>query len=150
MSAALSHTAEISRPGTLEHLPALLAFLDAAAAEAGVGDDVLFPIHLAAEEACANVIMHGYAGGAPGPLSLRLDTSPDTVAVTIADQAPPFDPAQAPAPALDADAASRSIGGLGWHFIHEMMDEVRHEALPAGGNRLTLVKHRPPSPSPPP
>lgn len=142
-----AHAAEISRPATLEHLPALLAFLDAAADAAGLSDDLLFPLHLAVEEACANVIAHAYAGAAPGPLGLRFEAAPDRVAVTVSDDAPPFDPADAPPPRLDADA-DRPVGGLGWHFIREMVDEVRHESGPGRGNRLTLVKLRPPPDAP--
>ncbi|MGB3543977.1 ATP-binding protein [Rubrivirga sp.] len=140
MSRVRPHTAEITRPGALEHLPALLACLDEAAAAAGVGDDVLFPVHLAAEEACTNVITHGYTDE-PGPLTLRFEATPRRVAVTLTDEAPPFDPAAAPPPPLDGE--DRLIGGLGWHLIRETMDEVRHETGPAGGNRLTLIKHLP-------
>ncbi len=134
--------AEITRPATLADLPALLAFLDRTAAEGGVDDDVLFPLHLAVEEACANVIAHGYPD-APGPLTLGVEVGSDRVAVVLTDEAPPFDPADAPPPP-GGPAESRAVGGLGWHLIREMTDEVRHEAAPGGGNRLTLVKHRPP------
>ncbi|WP_420456394.1 ATP-binding protein [Rubrivirga sp.] len=137
---------EITRPATRAHLPALLAFLDRAVAEGGVGDDVLFPLHLAVEEACANVIAHGYAGGA-GPLTLGVEVGPGAVAVTLTDEARPFDPASAPLPP-SGPADERPVGGLGWHLIRETTDEVRHEAVPGGGNRLTLVKHRPPPRTP--
>ncbi len=133
----------------MEHLPAFLACLDEAAAAAGiVEDDLLFPIHLAADEACTNVIKHGYADMTPGPLTLGFKSEPPLVVVTIIDRAPTFNPSSAPAPVLEGDAASRPIGGLGWHFIREMMDEVRHEALPGGGNRLTLIKRLPTHTSP--
>jgi serine/threonine-protein kinase RsbW len=130
-------------PATLDNLPAMLALLDDAAAAAGLGDDVLFPLHLAVEEACANVIRHGYGAGEAGPLALRIQIDPQGVAVVITDEAPHFDPADAPLPALDADVESRSIGGLGWHLIRQTMDEIHHEKRPNRGNRLTLVKHRP-------
>lgn len=142
VSSGRSHTAEITRPATLEHLPALLAYLDRAATEAGLGDEVLFPLHLAVEEACANVILHGYPTE-PGPLTLRVEAAPSLVAVILTDEAPPFDPDHVPPPPLDGDAESRPIGGLGWHLIREVMDEVRHESI-SGGNRLTLIKRYPP------
>ena len=140
-------TAELTRPATVEHLPALLACLDRATAEAGLPDDVAFPLHLATEEACANVIRHGYPD-APGPLTIRVEITPQAAAVVLTDDATPFDPEGAPAPPLDGDAEDRPVGGLGWHLIRTLTDEVRHESPPAGGNRLTLVKHLP-SPSTP-
>jgi anti-sigma regulatory factor (Ser/Thr protein kinase) len=46
-----------------------------------------------------------------------------------------------PAPDLAAGWEERDAGGLGWHLVRRLMDEVRHEAPPDGGNRLTLIKH---------
>ena len=140
-----THAAEITRPGTREHIPALLAWLDRTAADAGLPDDLRFSFHLAAEEACANVITHGYTGE-PGPLTLRFESDPGRVALSVHDEAPVFDPACTPPPPLDADAETRPVGGLGWHLIRSVMDEVRHEPGPHGGNRLTLVKYLLPNP----
>ncbi|MEM6289433.1 MAG: ATP-binding protein [Bacteroidota bacterium] len=134
--------AEITRPATLDHLPALLAFLDTKVLAAGLGDDALFPVHLAVEEACANVIRHAYPDS-PGPLTLRLAITPESVVVTLSDEAPVFDLAQVPRPTLAGTVEERPIGGLGWHFIHALMYDVRHADRPEGGNQLTLVKHRP-------
>lgn len=138
-------TAEITRPGTRAHVPVLLHWLDRTAAAAGLPENLLFSFHLAAEEVCANVVTHGYTDE-PGPLTLRFESEPDRVAVSIHDEAPVFDPAHAPPPPLDADAETRPLGGLGWHLVRSVMDEVRHEPGPRGGNRLTLVKHFPPRP----
>jgi serine/threonine-protein kinase RsbW len=63
--------------------------------------------------------------------------------VTIEDAAPHFDPADAPTPDLDAPLEDRAEGGLGWHLVRQFMDEVIREAVPGGGNMLTLVTHLP-------
>ena len=141
---AAAHNAEVTCPATVEHLPEFLALLDDTANEAGVGDETLFPLHLATEEACTNVIMHGYAD-APGPLTLRVEITPKSVAVVLIDEAATFDPDCAPAPPIDGSVEERPIGGLGWHFIREVTDDIQHEVPPGGGNRLTLIKHRSPS-----
>lgn len=135
-------------PATLEHLPAVLAALDEAAARAGLDDDLLFSLHLAVEEACANVIQHGYGAHAEaGPLTLRVEIDPRRVAVTLIDEAPPFAPADAPLPTLEGAAEDRPLGGVGWHLIRQMMDEIHHESGPGRGNRLTLIKRRPATPA---
>ena len=142
MSAPAPHVAEVTRPAETAHLPALLACLDETAAAAGVPEDALFALHLAAEEALANVVAHGYPSpsfpDAPGPVSLRVQIGPATAVVTITDRARPFDPAIVPAPPLDAPAEDRPVGGLGWHLVRQSVSEVRHQALP-DGNRLTLT-----------
>ena len=130
---------EIVRPAHREHLPALLAFVDEATARAGVDTATAADLRLVTEEACLNVIEHGYVAMMPGPIRLRVEHGGDRVVVTLEDEAAPFDPAGIAAPDLSASWDERALGGLGWHLINTLMDEVRHERT-AGGNRLTLVK----------
>lgn len=143
MSDGPGSAAAITCEGRLESLAPLLAFVDRATAETGLGPDEAFAVRLAVEEVCTNIITHGYGGGAPEPVSLRVSRSPGAVAITVEDRAPLFDPADAPEPDLGADWARRPIGGVGWHLVRELMDEVRHEPGAAGGNRVTLVKYLP-------
>lgn len=122
-----------------EDLPELLAFVDAQCARAAVPEPTTFAVRLAAEEAFMNTLRHGY-GGEPGPVRLTLEHAPDRVTLTLTDRAPPFDPADAPRPDLDADVDERTEGGLGLHLIRELMDEVHHRTGPEG-NVLTLIKY---------
>jgi serine/threonine-protein kinase RsbW len=130
-------TSCLAIPSSLEPL---LGFLDATCKDAGLHEDVCFAVRLAGEEACSNVIDHAYSGVQAGPISLELRCDGSQVVLVIEDRAPFFSPADAPTPDLSADWETRRLGGLGWHLIHEMMDEVKHERLPGGGNRLELVK----------
>jgi serine/threonine-protein kinase RsbW len=147
-AAPLPRSGEAVFEARLERLHALLGWVEAACAAAGLGEDVAFPLQLAVEEVAANVINHGYAGGAPGsapgPLRLAFHADDRQAAVVVEDEAPAFDPADAPAPDLDGSWEERRVGGLGWHLVYQMVDEVRYEALPGRGNRITLVKHRAP------
>ena len=119
----------------------LLDFVDRACARAALASDVAFDVRLATEEAVTNVIEHGYAGEeTPGPISLRFRRDAQRVVVTIDDLASPFDPATIRPADPSAPLEKRRIGGLGWHFVTRVMDEVRHELRHPHGNRLTLVK----------
>jgi serine/threonine-protein kinase RsbW len=131
----------IARQAHLEDLRALLDFTRDACARLGLDDDATFRIRLAVEEACMNLIEHGYPPGPPGPIELAITGDDDRVVVGIRDRAPPFDPAAVPPPDLAAEWQNRRIGGLGWHLINQVMDEVRYES-DAAGNLLTLVKQR--------
>jgi serine/threonine-protein kinase RsbW len=133
---------EITTDACLESLPRLLAAAEAAADAAGLGDEGRFDVRLAVEELCTNVIKHGYRGGPPGELTLRLAAGPEGLTVTVADRAPLFDPAKAPAPDLESDWSERRVGGLGVHMVRQVMDAVRHEPRPGGGNVVTIEKHR--------
>lgn len=142
MSGRADRAGAISCEGRLESLVPLLEFVDRATADAGLGPEAAFAVRLAVEEVCTNVIAHGYGGGASDPVSLTTSRGPGAFMVTIEDRAPRFDPADAPPPVLDADWDERPIGGVGWHLVRELMDEVRYEPVPAG-NRVTLVKYLP-------
>ncbi|MEP6620589.1 MAG: ATP-binding protein [bacterium] len=133
----------MKREAHTEQLPAILGFVDSACAGANLPEDVSFAVRLATEEACMNVVNHAYETGAPGPIAIRIERRPSDIVVTIADQGPPFLPASVPEPNFDMSAEDRALGGLGWHLIRQMMDEVHHEYDPAVGNSLTLVKRIP-------
>ena len=134
---------EITRTARPDALADLLGFLDAAIAGAGLDGTTAHDLRLAAEEVCANVIAHAYPAGPPGPVTVRLERRPGAIAIIIEDAGIPFDPADAPTPGLDAGWSDRAIGGLGWHLVRRVMDDVRHEPIAAGGNRVTLLKRLP-------
>lgn len=125
----------------LPDLERLHDFIDAACRAAGVNDSAAYALALAVEEAGTNIIVHGYAGAAPGPIALRFHAAPGQITLTITDDARPFLPDSVPPPDLTTNLEDRKIGGLGWHLIRHMVDEVHHEFKPNGrGNILTLVK----------
>lgn len=131
---------EITREARPESLAGLLGFLDAAIAGAALDAATASDVRLAAEEVCTNVIAHAYPDGRRGTVTLRFRREAGAVVVTVEDTGIPFDPALAPAPRLGDGWEHRALGGLGWHLVRRVMDEVRHEPLPGGGNRVTLIK----------
>jgi anti-sigma regulatory factor (Ser/Thr protein kinase) len=134
-------TEELACEGRRERLGDLLAFIERACARAALAPDTAFDVRLATEEVVTNVIEHGYAGASePGPITIRFRHDPRQVVVTIDDLAPPFDPSSIQPADPAAPLEQRRIGGLGWHFVTRVMDEVRHEHRHPRGNRLTLVK----------
>lgn len=127
-----------------ERLGDLLAFIERACARAALDPGIAFDVRLATEEVVTNVIEHGYAGAdTPGPITLRFHRDAREVVVTIEDLAPPFDPATIHPTDLGAPLEQRRIGGLGWHFVRQVIDEVRYEQRHPRGNRTTLVKRLP-------
>lgn len=121
-----------------EGLAQCLRLVESVCTRLALGDEDAQAVRLAVEEACSNVVDHGYASTAPGPLGLRFRlTAPDMLEAWVDDQAPPFHPDQAPAPDLLSDSDDRPIGGLGWFFIRQVMTEVDYTST-AQGNRLTL------------
>jgi CheY-like chemotaxis protein len=124
----------------LQNLPALQALADKACNRAHAGEEDAYAVRLAVEEVFSNIVHHGYPPGQPGPVTLTFAIEPQCMRITILDEAPPFDPRRAATPDLAAGAEARAVGGLGWHLVFRLMDEVTHEVLGPRGNRLVLVK----------
>ena len=146
----MSHSSEsrspesVFRAGDMADLHALMTWVSRACNEAGIDGESAFAVRLAVEEAFTNIMEHGY-GGRGGPVSIAFEIDARRVQVVMLDEAAPFDPADAPPADLDAALEDRLPGGLGWHLVHQVMDEVRHQALLKPGNVLTLIKRLPAS-----
>lgn len=121
----------------LDALREILDTVDRAASEGAEW----FDVKLAVEEACTNLIDHGY-GAKGGPIDLVIRADDSRIVVSIRDRAEPFSPDDAPPPDLTSEWTGREIGGLGWHLIKRLMDGLSYEPSLAAGNELTLVKRR--------
>ena len=104
---------------------------------AGLTPQAVDQLKLAVDEACANIMVHGYQGKRGQPIVATFSLHPDRLEVVLRDfgkQVPP-DSIRPLAP-----DASRP-GGLGVHLIHACMDEVAYEAANGEGMVLRLVKY---------
>jgi len=131
--------AELIVRAELGALAAIADFL--AETLAGCGDELVFAIQLAVDEACSNTILYGYPDGEPGTITIACTADGETVRVTVTDDGVPFDPLTVPPPRLDIPAEERPIGGLGIHFIRTVMDSVTY-AREGGKNVLSMEKRR--------
>ena len=86
-----------------------------------------------------NIILHGYHGQA-GLIEVSIKKEDNDVVITFQDEATPFDPGNAPHPDMTLSLEERPLGGLGIFLMQDCMDQIIHEVLPHGGNKLTLIK----------
>lgn len=131
---------QTTRAAELETLGAFRDFIDGACQQIGTDGDTCHDLKFAVDEACTNVITHGYAGMNPGSIMLVLEYQPLQVRVEITDFGHPFEPAEPEAPDLEAELEDRTRGGLGLYFIYQTMDEIRYWTGEEG-NVLTFIKH---------
>jgi serine/threonine-protein kinase RsbW len=135
------HSADaVEHLASLENLPHFMSFIDEACRRLGADEDTAYALRLAVEEVCINLIHYGYKGMAPGPIRVSFHPQRDRITVKIADRAPPFDPADAPAPDLTSDADVRPLGGLGWYLVKRSVDHFDYQSDPEHGNVLTLTR----------
>jgi serine/threonine-protein kinase RsbW len=126
----------------LSILPECRTFVEEACRKAGAAEMELFALKLAVDEAVNNVVVHGYKGLPPGDVALVFEADAERLIVTILDRGRAFPPSNAPPPDLSSDSARRKVGGLGWHLIRSVVDELDYVTGEGGENRLTLVKKR--------
>lgn len=124
-----------------------LALIDALAAEAaaaaGLDVQATYGVEMAVDEACSNIIEHAYSGESDEVIEYTHEIKKDRLIITLRDYGEPFDPSCVAEPDLYSDVEERNVGGLGFFFICQLMDEVDFEFSPDQGNLLTMVKHRP-------
>ncbi len=145
---ARAHVA-LTLPAIVSSLPAFAQALEEICRHAELDRETVSDLLVVLDEACSNVFRHAYAGHEPGALSVTLmhrpSPPPGEIEITLVDQGVAFNPLLLPAPELSIDAEDRPIGGLGVHLMRRLTDRQTYRYQPDTGNRLTLVKHIPPS-----
>lgn len=130
----------MTRAAELEALTDFREMIDRACNEhPAVDQQTRYDLKLAVEEACTNVITHGYAGMNPGSIMLRLAFDPDQVLVTLTDFGHQFEPYEPAAPDVEASLEEGLSHGFGLYFIYRTMDQIEYESA-EDGNHLTFVK----------
>ena len=135
----MNQTLRITRAGQLESIAAFLDFIDAACQRARIDSQTCYDMKLAVDEACANIITHGYAGMNPGSIMLELAFHPARVILTLTDFGHPFEPYQPEPPKLSDALDGKLTSGFGLFLIYSVMDAVDYQATEEG-NRLILTK----------
>jgi serine/threonine-protein kinase RsbW len=104
---------------------------------AGLDPATVDHLKLAVDEACANIIVHGYEGRRDQPIVATLTLHPDRLEVRLRDFGKKVPPESIRPKELDLSRP----GGLGVHLIHCCMDEVTYRSADGPGMELALVKH---------
>src|SRR5690606_12668811 len=96
-------------------------------------------VDVALDELLTNTISYGFADGRLHEILVELAFEDGVLTVELRDDGIPFDPLDIPTPDLSDDLDGRGIGGLGMHFVREVMDEITYRRA-NGWNVLTLTK----------
>ena len=128
---------EIRFPAKAERLCLIRALVKRTAEVVGCSSELSDRLVLAVNEACMNVIQHAYQGDELGVIVLEMLNNNGQLHFKLVDYANPID--------LDSvkprDLDDLRPGGLGTHFINEIMDECDMGHLEEGkGNYLEMIK----------
>ena len=137
----MTSTHRITRAAYLESLHDFREFIKEHCANVpGMDGEILYDVQLAVDEACTNIISHGYADLDPGSIILDLEIDPDKLIVSLTDFGHSFEPSSAPVPDVDAPIEERELGGFGLFFIQQSVDQVDYQVT-EDGNKMTLTKY---------
>ena len=128
--------------GRYESLAKIGKLVAGVAKEAGFDSAHVYEIQLAVDEACTNIIEHGYGGEGKGEIYCNCEKLPDGIRVTLHDWAAPFNPDSVPPPNFDVPLEELKSRGAGLHLMKKLMDEVTFKFDTPEGNVCVLVKRK--------
>jgi serine/threonine-protein kinase RsbW len=135
----MSQRFQITHAAELKSLQKFRDFITACCAQHHIPNETVLELKLAVDEACTNVIEHGYKGMDPGSIILSFRIEPGRILVQITDFGHLFEPEAAPKPDLEAALEDRELGGLGLYLIYQTMDNIDYQSSEEG-NTLTFTK----------
>ena len=105
----------------------------------GTPPDMVFAADLAIEELVTNIIKYGYDDSDPHEILVRLSLSDGDLVIQIEDDGHEFNPFDQPTPDIHAPLEEREIGGLGIHFVKNLLDTCEYQRT-GDRNIVTLTK----------
>lgn len=120
-------TLRIKIRNQLAELGRVRALVAALERECNLPPSIVFDINVVFDELLSNTINYGYTDDAPHEISITLSASDAAIEIAIEDDGRAFDPLAAPEPDLALPLAQRPIGGLGLHFVRQLMDDVKYK-----------------------
>ncbi|MCB8942136.1 MAG: ATP-binding protein [Ardenticatenaceae bacterium] len=145
----MTHKHVLTIQGQYEQIREACEFVCDGARTAGFDEQTIFHVELACDEACTNIIEHAYEENPQGQIRISYETDKGNFIVTFHDNGRSFNINSVPTPSTLLDTPpdnlheSLKIGGLGIHFMRQLMDEVLFQSDPQQGNTLTLIKQLP-------
>lgn len=125
----------------LKNLSNIRSFINKTAVELEIHEDSADEICLAVDEACANIINHGYKGN-NGDIIIEVTLENNKMIVSLNDNAPLYNPLEAPPTSnFNTPLSERPLGGMGVMLIQQNTDLLEYQNSSEGGNTLILTKY---------
>jgi anti-sigma regulatory factor (Ser/Thr protein kinase) len=135
-------TIVVQTPGDISYLHRIRDFIAGIATEVGIDQHDIDNIELAVDEACTNVIEHGYAPDDPNKeITVRMEINTSKLVLTVIDHAKPFDILQYTPRDIKELRQEGKDGGLGIRLIKRIMDTIDYRTTSDGYNELIMTKY---------
>ncbi len=113
----------------LPELEKIVLFLEALSVEWQVPMKVNLELNLVIEELFTNIVFYAFDDNLPHPVTIDIEMpAENTIIIRISDEGKPFNLLEKSTDELvNQSLEERKIGGLGIHFVKEMMNRVEYQ-----------------------
>lgn len=132
---------ELTVPASMAYLKEIRDFIEQNGKKYRFADKVINSFKLVVDEACTNIIRHGYMDIKDGEITIRAIIRRQSLTIVIIDQGKHFDPRKAGKVDLQKYVDIGKKGGLGILMMQKLMDDIQYN-LTRNGNELRLTKKR--------
>ena len=120
-------------------LARVVGLLDRLGAERHLAPEMVADMQVALDEVLTNIMKYAYTDNAEHKIHICFRELDNVLEAVIEDDGAPFNPLAIPAPDVSAPLHERRVGGVGTHFVRNLMDEVTYDRV-GERNRLVLRK----------
>lgn len=132
------NTKRIDVDGTRENVEIVTEFIVNNLRESQIDRKIIAQISVAIDELYSNIAQYAY-GDQIGKVTVLVEVSNGSIAITFADSGKQFNPLDVDNPDITLDADERGIGGLGIFIVRQTMDDITY-AYENGMNVLKITK----------
>lgn len=130
---------QITLQNNISELATLAAGIETFAEQVGLTMTMQFKLNLALDELVTNSIHHAYTDKDLHQIEIVLSCADSLLSVSVVDDGRPFDPTGVEMPVLASDIEQQRVGGLGIHFVRQLMDTMSYRRVDKQ-NHLLLEK----------
>lgn len=131
---------EVILPNRVEQLESIAATLERLGDEWGLKPKTVMEMNLVLEELFTNIVFYAFDDDREHVIRIGFELAGDELRITLEDDGKPFNLLERQmGDVLSQPVEERPIGGLGIHFVREIMDRVEYRR-DEGRNIVTLAK----------
>ena len=135
----VTHKHSFELKNDLSELKLLYQNLEDFGRTTGLSGNCINEINIGLDELFTNIVSYGFKDHSEHRIEFHIDMKNDVLTIYIEDDGIPFNPLEIKDPETPTDLIDVKIGGLGIHFVKQLMDDVCYDRN-QGKNRLTLIK----------
>ena len=132
---------EIIIPAQMPYLRQVRDFIEEIGTRFNFDQKIINSFKLVVDEACTNIIRHGYRDIKNGEIIVRSIVRRLSLTIVLIDKGKSFDPRQVQDPDLQKYVSIGKKGGLGIFMMRKLMDDIKYNVTHQG-NELRLTKVR--------